>query len=60
VVEELCGWTKEKKESHGDEMGGLQSIIQVTIISHRLRRGTTHEVPVPSTRIGTRSARIHF
>jgi hypothetical protein len=60
VVGELCGCTEDRKESHGYEMGGIQGIVEVTILSHRLRRGATHEVVVPSSRIGTRSARIHF
>jgi len=52
-VGELCGCTEDLQEAHGDEIGGLQGITQVTILSHRLKRGTTHEVEA-------RSARIHL
>jgi hypothetical protein len=44
VVGDLCGCIEDRKESHGDERGGLQDINKVTIISHRLRRGTNHGV----------------
>jgi hypothetical protein len=39
VVGELCGCIEDRKEAHDYEMGGLQGIVEVTILSHRLQRG---------------------
>jgi hypothetical protein len=36
VVGELCGSIEDRKEPHGDEVGGLQGITQVTVLSYRL------------------------
>jgi hypothetical protein len=36
VVGELCGCIEDRQESHDYEMGGLQGITEVTILSHRL------------------------
>jgi hypothetical protein len=60
MVGDLCGCTEDRREAHGGEMGGIQGIIEVTILSHGLQRGTNHEVVVPSVRTGTRSEKIHF
>jgi hypothetical protein len=60
VVGEQCLCIEDRKESHDYEMGELQGMVEITILSHRLRRDATHEMAVPSTRIGTRGARIHF
>jgi hypothetical protein len=60
IVGELCGCVDNRKKSHGDDRGGFQGITQVTILSHKIPRGTTNEVEVPLERIGTRSGRVHF
>jgi len=36
MVGELCGFLDNRSEAHGDEMEGLQGIVEVTILSHRL------------------------
>jgi hypothetical protein len=60
MVGELCGCIEDRKQTHGKEMGGLQGIVEVIILSYRLQRRETREVEVPSTRTKTRSERIHF
>jgi hypothetical protein len=60
MVGELCGCTKGRQEAHDYEMGGLQSIVEVIIVSHRLQRGVAHEVVVRLTRTRKKGARIHL
>ena len=60
MVGDLCGCMKDRRESHGGEMEGIQGIMEVTILSHGLQRGTNYEVVVPSVRTGIRSEKIHF
>jgi hypothetical protein len=47
AVGELCGCAKDRKESHSDEMEGIQGISEVTILFHQTQIGTNHEVEVP-------------
>jgi hypothetical protein len=60
VVGELCGCIENRKESHAYQVGGFEEIVKITILFHRLQRGVTHQMVVPSTRTWTKSTRIHL